>query len=269
MGLDEVIARLQSKVAVTDVTDVTVNTSNGESCHGSPYPAVTNVTNTPIDNGNYTSVVTVVTSPHPAAVTQKALPHKDVTDVTAVTGKNGSQVAPAPLENGSLNSALSTSHWWLIHYADGCSKKVRFSANWTIAEVLEMYSGATVIEPDISVVQTPDTPLNTHQEQLLRAWLALIEETDLLLINQTIEQCGQDPEAREYFLGRAIAELPKPDSLDDRRPCTLCANFVQNRCRARHVWYCPNTKTLPQRCKDYRPLPWDPNQRHGYERWSL
>jgi hypothetical protein len=173
------------------------------------------------------------------------------------------------VENSSLNSTLSSANWWLVHYEDGSCKKIRFSPGWTMAEALEKYPGATRIELDTAVVQTPAIPLSIHQEHLLRAWLALIEETDLLLIHQTIEQCGQDPEARKYFLGRAIAELPTSDPLDERRPCTLCANFVQDRCRARSTWYTPGNKTLHWRCKDYHPLSWEPDQRPGSKRWAL
>ena len=47
----------------------------------------------------------------------------------------------------------------------------------------------------------------------IRAWLALIEETDPAAIAEVIGQCQRDADARDYFTGRAAAELPN-DYLD-------------------------------------------------------
>lgn len=51
---------------------------------------------------------------------------------------------------------------------------------------------------------------------------------------------------------------------DDRRHCVTCANLAGNRCRARSLYVMDD---LPRRCTDYAPLPDDPDQRHGRERW--
>lgn len=37
----------------------------------------------------------------------------------------------------------------------------------------------------------------------IRAWLAHIEETDPQIIADVIQQCHDDPEANEYFIGRS------------------------------------------------------------------
>ena len=70
-------------------------------------------------------------------------------------------------------------------------------------------------------------PLTAEEETAIRAWLALIEETDSATIAEVIGQCQRDADARDYFTGRAAAELPKPDHLpDDRRTCRQCSNLT-------------------------------------------
>ena len=63
---------------------------------------------------------------------------------------------------------------------------------------------------------------------MIRAWLALIEETDPATIAEVMGQCQRDADARDYFTGRAAAELRKPDrSPDDRGTCDPCANLME------------------------------------------
>lgn len=50
-----------------------------------------------------------------------------------------------------------------------------------------------------------------EEKTTIRAWLALIEETDPSTIAEVMDQCQRDADARDYFTGRAVAELPKPD----------------------------------------------------------
>ncbi len=70
-------------------------------------------------------------------------------------------------------------------------------------------------------------PVTAEEEMAIRAWLALIEETDAATIAEVIGQCQRDADARDYFTGRAAAELPKPDPLpDDRRTCRQCSNLT-------------------------------------------
>jgi hypothetical protein len=57
--------------------------------------------------------------------------------------------------------------------------------------------------------------LTAKNESAIRAWLALIEETDPATIAEVIGQCQRDADARDYFTGRAVAELPKPDPFPD------------------------------------------------------
>jgi hypothetical protein len=62
-------------------------------------------------------------------------------------------------------------------------------------------------------VGTTPTPMTANEEAAIRAWLALIKETDPTTIAEMIGQCQRDTDARDYFTGRAAAELPKPDPL--------------------------------------------------------
>lgn len=54
---------------------------------------------------------------------------------------------------------------------------------------------------------TAATPMTADEDAAIRAWLALIEETDPATIAEVIGQCQRDAEARDYFTGRAAAEL--------------------------------------------------------------
>lgn len=54
---------------------------------------------------------------------------------------------------------------------------------------------------------TATAPMTADEEAAIRAWLALIEETDPATIAEVMSQCQRDAEARDYFTGRAAAEL--------------------------------------------------------------
>ena len=54
---------------------------------------------------------------------------------------------------------------------------------------------------------TATAPMTADEEGAIRAWLALIEETDPAIIAEVIDQCQRDAEARDYFTRRATAEL--------------------------------------------------------------
>jgi hypothetical protein len=51
--------------------------------------------------------------------------------------------------------------------------------------------------------------LTVEQETAIRAWLALIEETDPDTIAEVIGRCQQDADARDYFTSRAVAKVAK------------------------------------------------------------
>lgn len=97
----------------------------------------------------------------------------------------------------------------------------------TATAILERYPDAVAAEPFTPIIRQPSAPLTDSEETAIRAWLALIEETDPATIAEVIGQCQRDADARDYFTGRAAAELPKPDPFpDDRRTCRKCSNFT-------------------------------------------
>ncbi len=95
-------------------------------------------------------------------------------------------------------------------------------------------------------------PLTAEDETAIRAWLALIEETDPATIAEVIGQCQRDADARDYFTGRAAAELPKPDPFpDDRRTCSQCLNLQGRVCTIAK----PERGALVVANRGYRPAP--------------
>lgn len=44
----------------------------------------------------------------------------------------------------------------------------------------------------------------------IQAWLTFIGESDPTIITDVLKQCQRDADARDYFTGRAAAELPTP-----------------------------------------------------------
>jgi len=129
------------------------------------------------------------------------------------------------------------------------------------------------------IVGADDTAANSmtaNDENAIRAWLALIDETDLATIADVLKRCQQDTEARDYFTGRAAAELPKADPFpDDRRTCTRCLNLRQGVCSVAKPeagalvvasrGYRPVNLAL--RCAGFSPKPSDTDQRIGAEQW--
>lgn len=179
-----------------------------------------------------------------------------------------------PPKVGASDTATA-SRGWLIHYPDRDPVEVACCPEATHAEILERYPDAVAAEPFTPTIRRPSAPLTASQETEIRAWLALIEETDPDIIADVIERCRTDAEARDYFTGRAAAELPKPDPFpDDRRTCGQCANLAPSGlCLAARRGEIDATRTyhpvdhLPRRCEGYAPGADDPDRRHGRERW--
>lgn len=133
--------------------------------------------------------------------------------------------------------------------------------------------------PKIIIPQRPPAtaPLPADAEAAIRAWLALIGETDPATIAEVMGECHRYQDARDYYGGRAAADLPKPDPFpDDRKTCGECANLAGRRCRAamrRELpgmasWHEPD----PERrhaCFAFLPLASDPDQRTGKVRWPI
>ncbi|MBL8397246.1 MAG: hypothetical protein JNL84_03740 [Candidatus Accumulibacter sp.] len=191
----------------------------------------------------------------------------------AVASPTSEKTAP-PAKVGAGDTATA-SRWWLIHYPDRDPVEVACCPEATHADILERHPGAVAAEPFAPTIRQPSAPLTASEETAIRAWLALIEETDPATIAEVIGQCRRDADARDYFTGRAAAELPKPVPFpDDRRCCTQCLNLRGWVCGvatpgglvSANRGYRPAPDTL-QRCAGYLPNGSDKDQRAGRERW--
>ena len=159
----------------------------------------------------------------------------------------------------AANDAMR-SCWWLIHYPDRDPVEVACCPDATHADILERHPDAVAAEPFTPTIRQPSALLTADEERAIRAWLALIEETDPATIAEVIGQCQRDADARSYFTGRAAAELPKPDPFpDDRRTCDQCANLIARRCQAAKRGEIAASRNyepirdLPRRCEGYAP----------------
>ncbi len=96
----------------------------------------------------------------------------------------------------------TASTWWFIHYIDRDPVEVACCPEATHADILERHPDAVAAEPFIPTIRQPSAPLTASEEMAIRAWLALIEETDPATIADVIGQCQRDADARDYFTGR-------------------------------------------------------------------
>ena len=206
--------------------------------------------------------------------TQEGERGRTVATVATVAVAKSPQGQTAPPAKVGAGDTATASRWWLIHYPDRDPVQVACCPEATHAEILERHPDAVAAEPFTPTIRQPSAPLTASEEAAIRAWLALIEETDPATIAEVIGQCQRDAEARDYFTGRAAAELPKPDPFpDDRRACDQCANLIARRCQAAKRGeivasrnYEP-IRDLPRRCEGYAPGAADTDRRPGRERW--
>lgn len=168
-----------------------------------------------------------------------------------------------------------TAFRWLLHFTDRDPLEVTSIPEATHAEILAEYPDAIAAVPFEPTIRQPYAPMTGDEEKAIRAWLALIEETDHATIADVLNKCKQNADARDYFTGRAADELPKPDPfLDDRRRCSQCLNLRGKFCTiaipgglvSARRGYEPMRNTL-QRCAGYLPGADDLDKRPGGERW--
>lgn len=103
------------------------------------------------------------------------------------------------LKVGASDTAAS-SRWWLIHFADRDPVQVVCYTEATHAEMLKKYSEAISAEPFTPVIRQPSAPMTDSEEKAIRAWLACIRETDTVTIDEMIDRCQRDADAREFYL---------------------------------------------------------------------
>lgn len=92
---------------------------------------------------------------------------------------------------------------WLIRHADGRLISHSFTPAASRQEVEGWYPEALSAEPYQPSLDQPESPLSASEEARIRAWLASIGEEDEAAIEEVLENCRTDAEARDYFLGRA------------------------------------------------------------------
>ncbi len=147
-----------------------------------------------------------------------------VATVAVAKSPQGQTAHPAKVSPGDTATA---SRWWLIHYPDRDPLEVACCPDATHAEILERHPDAVAAEPFTPTIRQPSAPLTVEAETAIRAWLALIEETDPATIAEVLTACRRDPEARVYFLSRAA------DAAQQR-----CANCQHVRRLGGVVRYC-------------------------------
>jgi len=217
----------------------------------------------------------VATATPATFATQEGGRGRTVASVATVAVAKSPQGQTAPPAKVGADDAATASRWWLIHYHHRDPVEVVCYPESTHAKILERYPDAIAAEPFTPTIRQPSAPLTASEEAAIRAWLALIEETDPATIAEVIGHCQRDADARDYFTGRAAAELPKPDRFpDDRRTCSQCLNLRGRACAiakpgglvSANLGYRPASATL-QRCAGYLPNATDHDQRPGHERW--
>lgn len=265
MALDSLLASLKSGVA--EVTGVQASRNMAFACNPAPIERVAKVAGVAAE----IQTATPETPSGNSGVTVQSAPTEACSHETLVTPKT------INCEVGAGDTATA-SRWWLIHYPDRDPVEVACCPEATHAEILERHPDAVAAEPFTPTIRQASTPLSASEEEAIRAWLALIEETDPANIAEVIGQCQRDADARDYFTGRAAADnLQKnPGNAafdDDRRTCSQCANLIARRCQAAKRGeivasrnYEP-IRDMPRRCEGYAPGAEDPDRRHGLERW--
>ena len=216
-----------------------------------PATPATFATHQPKTSGTVATVATVA----------RGITIKGKTGATEMRPFDPLQRAPIP-QVGAGDTAIEAGtayRAWLIHFADRDPVQSYCTPPATHAEILASHPDAIAAEP-FEPVQMRDIPvISAKDEQAIRSWLEHIGETDSATIGKVMALCQQDQSARDYFVGRAAEELPRPDTfLDDRRTCSQCSNLSGRVCTIASPGgvvsavkgYTPNRTTLI-RCAGY------------------
>ncbi len=249
MALDSLLASL--KRGVTEVAGVQASRTKAFACNPERFTGVA-------EGSGVAAGIQTATPETPTGqleVTAQPAPTEPCTHVTPVTPK------PIKCEVGDGDTAI-TSRWWLIHYLDRDPLEVACCTAETHPKILEWHPDAVAAQPFTQNIRQPSAPMTAR------------EVTDPTTIAEMIGRCRRDADSRDYFTGRAAAELPKPDPFpDDRRTCVQCANLIARRCQAAQrgeivasLNYEP-IGDLPRRCEGYAPGTADTDRRPGRERW--
>lgn len=220
------------------------------------------------DTGNLATAIPAISATQPKGEVAT------VARIATVAVANPTSEKTAPPAKVGAGDTATASRWWLIHYPDRDPVEVACCPEATHADILERHPDAVAAEPFTPTIRQPSAPLTASEETAIRAWLALIEETDPATIAEVIGQCQRDADVRDYFTGRAAVELLKPDPFpDDRRTCDQCANLIARRCQAAKRGEIVASRNyepihdLSRRCEGYAPGVTEPDKRPMRERW--
>lgn len=155
----------------------------------------------------------VATAIQATSATQPKVEATTVAGIASVAVANPREEKTVRSPKVGAGDTATAFRWWLIHYPDRKPVVVTCWPEATHAEILECRPGAVAAETFTPNIRQASVALSSEEEAAIRAWLALIEETDMATIAEVIDQCQRDADARDYFTARAVAELPKPDTL--------------------------------------------------------
>ncbi len=221
---------------------------------------------TPATGGDSgTAPVTPVTSTKSQTLQRDAYGEADCTSVTFVTLQNISRVIKNQRpERINLQSAL--------HH------RTHSIGGVTDVTDVQPYGEAGCsrnAEKTTGVTGVTTSTRNTNEAAISRCWLvavaahldttpAALLAAGVILLEEVMDYIDHDPQAMADALRLAHpGRWPKYEP-DDRRHCRTCQHLSGSRCRATRLLIMDD---LPRRCSDYRPLPDDPDQRNGRERW--
>lgn len=129
----------------------------------------------------------------------------NVATVTVVNPRKSTlEPIPALSKRVGAGDTATAFPWWLIHYTDRDPVEVACCPDATHAEILERHPDAIAAEPFTPNIRQPSAPMTACEKTAILEWLALIEETDPVIVAEVIGQCQRDADARNYFTLQAV-----------------------------------------------------------------
>ena len=123
-------------------------------------------------------------------------------------GAHFQKIEPSNDANDETTGGDTPRRRWLITLPDGDVLDVTCTPPVTREELLRWHPEALSLEPYEATPAHPEAPMSASQEARIRAWLDSIGEEDAATIEEVLENCRTDAEARDYFLTRATEEQP-------------------------------------------------------------
>ena len=97
---------------------------------------------------------------------------------------------------------MTASIWWLIHYPDRDPVQVSCCPAVSRGDILEWHPDAEAAEPFTPVITVPDRPMIHGEIEMVRRY-CLSEKCQLDEVQNILDQCQHDADAREYFIKKA------------------------------------------------------------------